>query len=216
MLHHIKRIRIAILNTFRRLREHVGYMKRYFITPSLPVNEDGKVYVNLGSGVNTSKEFVNVDTRPMPHIHYVHPIEELPMFPSNSVDLLYASHVLEHIPREDLIKTLREWRRVLKPSGKLRFGVPDFDGLLTVYERSGRDVNSIVNQLLGQSAPYDDHHTIWNFQYAVETLEKAGFKKVCTWDPKDVDHHEFVDKTARTIAFGVSEVTISLNIEAVK
>lgn len=212
----LKAIRIKLLSFGRYIRERLGYLKRYFVTPDLPKNEDGKVYVNLGCGVNTSKEFVNVDTRPMPHTHYIHEVEDLPMLQKNSVDLLYASHLLEHVPRKDLHKTLKEWRRVLKPGGVLRFGVPDFDKLVEVYTSSGRNINSIVNQLMGQDPPYDDHHTIWNFAYAKKVLEEAGFKNIRRWDPATSDHHEFGDKSMATLPIDGQQVCISLNIEADK
>jgi predicted SAM-dependent methyltransferase len=212
----LKNVRITLLRARYIARERFGYVKRAMVTPPLPVNADGKLYVNLGAGANTSSEFVNIDTRPMPHTHYIHEVEKLPMLASNSVDLLYASHLLEHVPRNDVQAALTEWYRVLKPGGILRFGVPHFDGLVEVYERSGRNVNTIVNQLMGQDAPYDDHHTIWNMAFAQEILLNAGFKEVHLWDPKTVGHHDFIDKTMRSVVLGDKEIVISLNIEAVK
>lgn len=200
----------------RFLLERGGYVQRRFITPQQPRTADGKVYVNLGCGANTSEEFINVDTRPMPHIHHIHEVEHLPMFADGSVDLLYASHLLEHVPRKNVHTTLKEWHRVLKAGGILRFGVHDFDGLVEVYERSGRDVTSIVDQLMGQDGLYDDHHTIWNYAYAKDVLEHTGFRDVRVWNPHTADHHAFIDKTMRTVIVNRKEINISLNVEAVK
>jgi SAM-dependent methyltransferase len=108
----------------------------------MPRNKDGKVYLNLGCGDYTSDEFINMDAVPFRKTHLVADIQRLYMFPSGSVDLIYASHVLEHIPRRNLERTLREWYRVLKPGGILRCGVPDFDGLVEIYHRSGSEVES--------------------------------------------------------------------------
>lgn len=141
----------------------VWYFRRKLVKPKLPVNVDGKVYVNLGCGRHTSKEYINIDTAYLPNIHYLTDVTDLYMLADNSVDLLYASHVLEHIPRTKLLKTLKDWYRVLKPGGKLRFGVPDFDKLIEVYKLSNRDVNSIVNQLMGAVGECDDHHTPFIF-----------------------------------------------------
>jgi predicted SAM-dependent methyltransferase len=174
------------------------------------------VYVNLGAGRNTSGEFINIDTRPLPHTHHIHGVEELPMFNDESVDLLYASHLLEHVEREKLDKTLEEWHRVLKYGGILRFGVPDFDSLIEVYRLSGNNVESVVNQIMGAGAPYDDHHTIWNFDYAEAVLKRVGFREVRRWTPETVDHHDFIDKTMRTVHISGREIPISLNVEAVK
>lgn len=192
------------------------YTKRSFVTPTIPKNSDGKVYINLGSGVHTSKEFINIDTLPFPWVHYIDEIQALPMFKTGTVDFIYASHVAEHINRSELVSTLSEWCRVLKPSGVLRLAIPDFDNLLTIYNASGKDVHSIENQLLGQGCPYDDHHTIWNEKFAREILQKAGFKEVRLWDPSTADHHGFGDKSKRTVFIEGKEIPISLNVEAIK
>jgi len=191
-------------------------IKRNIVNPKLPVNEDGKVYVNLGCGANTGKEFINIDTVVMPHTHYITDITELYMFPNESIDLLYAAHVLEHIKRSKLKKTLKEWYRVLKIGGVFRFGVPDFDQLIEVYEANSRDVNSVIFQIMGSEGEYDDHHTIWNYNFAKKIMEETGFKEVRRWDYKNTDHHDFNDKTSRIIKAGDKDLLISLNLEAVK
>lgn len=194
----------------------VWRIKYTLFREAMPKNKDGKVYLNLGSGDRSGPEFINMDAVPSAHTHIRGTILDLHMFPSNSVDLIYASHVIEHIPRSRLEDTLREWHRVLTPGGTLRFGVPDFDGLIEIYRRSGNDTESIVNQLLGQDGEYDDHHTIWNRAYAEQVLSRAGFTDVRTWDPKTADHHSFKDKTSRTYADEAGTVSISLNLEATK
>ena len=47
----------------------------------------------------------------------------LPMFEDNSVDAIIARHVLEHTI--DVITVLREWRRILKPGGRLIIASPN-------------------------------------------------------------------------------------------
>lgn len=201
--------KISILQTLWRLKYMLHREK-------LPVNPDGKVYVNLGCGVNTSKEFVNVDAVPQEKTHFIADIQRLFMFPDNSVDLIYASHVIEHIPRTHLERTIAEWFRALRPGGVLRFGVPDFDALIEMYKRSGNDTESIVNQLLGQDGEYDDHHTIWNKAYAEKLLTRIGFENVREWDPETVEHHDFHDKTNRKFETKDGSLRISLNLEATK
>ena len=216
MINLLKSVRRSLMCAGRSVKTRVGYFKRLVITPSMPKNPDGMVYINLGSGAYTSPEFINIDSRTMPQVHYIADVERLPMFADGSADLIYASHLVEHINRGDLPTVLREWRRVLKNGGILRFGVPDFDGLVEIYQTSGKDVNSIMSQLLGQTPPYDDHHTIWNFKYAEALLKNAGFKIIRLWDPKKVDHHNFTDKTGRAMDIGGRLISISLNVEAVK
>lgn len=189
---------------------------KYRLFPErLPINSDGKVYLHLGAGNKASPEFINIDAVPFKHTHHVQDISDLSRFPSGSVDMIYASHVIEHLPRKKLVSILSEWRRVLKAGGVLRFGVPDFDRLIEMYQASDNDVESVVNQLMGQDSEYDDHHSIWNRAYAESILKRAGFSEVRAWDPESVDHHEFTDKTNRAYEIGGRKIPFSLNLEAV-
>ena len=176
----VQKFKIFLIGAKIKMYYFYWAIKRHFITPKFPINKDGKRYVNLGCGVNTSKEFINVDTIPLPHIHHINNIQKLFMFPNNSVDFIYASHAMEHIPRSKLVKSLKDWYRVLKPGGVLRFGVPNFDKLIEVYQASERNVDSIINQLMGSEGEHDDHHTIWNLEYAKTILKETGFKEIVT------------------------------------
>jgi SAM-dependent methyltransferase len=44
---------------------------------------------------------------------------------TDTFDLVYASHVLEHIPWHKTDSTLKEWVRILKPGGILEIWVPN-------------------------------------------------------------------------------------------
>ena len=54
-------------------------------------------------------------------------------FGSNSIDVVYHSHLMEHIDRENVKDFLIEVKRVLKPNGIHRIVVPDFYLLCTKY-----------------------------------------------------------------------------------
>jgi len=53
---------------------------------------------------------------------------------TNSYDLVYTSHLLEHLSQETVYFTLREIYRILKPGGGLRISVPNIDLPLLHYE----------------------------------------------------------------------------------
>ncbi|WP_432797351.1 class I SAM-dependent methyltransferase [Poriferisphaera sp. WC338] len=46
-------------------------------------------------------------------------------FESGTFDVVYASHILEHIPWYQTTEALAEWTRILKPEGKLEIWVPN-------------------------------------------------------------------------------------------
>jgi predicted SAM-dependent methyltransferase len=65
--------------------------------------------------------------------HYIGDARDLSIFKSGEFALLYASHVLEHIPWYQSLDTLREWRRVLCAGGILEVWVPDALKIATAY-----------------------------------------------------------------------------------
>ena len=126
-------------------------------------------------------------------------------------------HILEHIERSDLQRVLTEMKRVLKKGGILRLSVPDFDKLIDVYNDSGKDINTITNQLMGgQDHKYNFHYTVFNYKSLSELCLQAGFKKVVSWNPENCLYHNFKDKANRKIKVNDKEHFISLNLEAVK
>ncbi len=54
-------------------------------------------------------------------------------WPDNSVDVIVASHLLEHITRAEGLNFLRECRRVLKTGGTIRIAVPDLRTMAYAY-----------------------------------------------------------------------------------
>lgn len=54
-------------------------------------------------------------------------------FDISSVDVVYSSHVLEHLDRDVAPKFITECFRVLKPNGTIRLVVPDFELIAREY-----------------------------------------------------------------------------------
>jgi SAM-dependent methyltransferase len=63
----------------------------------------------------------------MPDNLMVHDIARGIPFADSSVDMVYHSHVLEHLDRGVASQFIRECARVLKPGGLIRIVVPDFE-----------------------------------------------------------------------------------------
>jgi predicted SAM-dependent methyltransferase len=51
----------------------------------------------------------------------------------NTVDVIYHSHVLEHLYKDDGEKFIKDCFRVLKPSGIIRIAVPDLEKICKEY-----------------------------------------------------------------------------------
>lgn len=87
----------------------------------LPQGADGKILLHIGCGDIDAPGFVNLDARPQPHVHIVTTnLFKLSMIPDGAVDLIYMSHVLEHVSHLDVVSAMREFRRILRPDGVLR------------------------------------------------------------------------------------------------
>jgi len=218
-----------MLKFIRKLRRIVGIIYRNFkftffqevrrelFPPKLPKTKDNKVYIHLGCGHVNVPQFINIDLLPYSHIHYIQQIDDLSIFPNEYADLLYASHVLEHISYNALSKVLKEWHRVLKKGGVLYISVPDFDKLIDVYSSEQREIKTIISPLMGgQDHSFNYHKAAFNEKYLKELLLSIGFKEVERWEPKKVEMHSFEDWASRPIKVNAREYPISLNIEAVK
>lgn len=81
--------------------------------------------LNLGCGKLVKKGYVNLDSVKLKGVDVVHDLEKFPYpFKDNEFDEIYCSHLLEHL--SDLIKVMKELRRILKPKGKLKVVAPYF------------------------------------------------------------------------------------------
>jgi len=200
-----------------KLKSRILGIKNFFVSPKLPENPGGKILIHLGCGDIASPEFINVDVRPGPHIHFVRDVTDLAIFEKNWSDLIYACHILEHISHRNIENVLWEWRRVLKKGGVLRLSVPDFDKIVHIYECSSRDINSIIKPLMGGQGYKDNvHRSAFNQKYLTEKLMDVGFREIRQWDPDKVSNHEFQDWASSIFKANDKKYQISLNIEAVK
>lgn len=75
-------------------------------------------------GVDTSARAVQLARARVPAASVVHIAADayLP-FPDDTFDAILAQHVIEHLPHADT--ALQEWRRVLKPNGRLALATPN-------------------------------------------------------------------------------------------
>jgi predicted SAM-dependent methyltransferase len=177
--------------------------------------------LHLGSGNSRIEGFCNIDGNPMLQCDLVSGLEELKLN-SDSVDVIYASHVFEHIPRAGTTAFLKEWWRVLKPEGRLYLCVPDLEALFKIYlenlPRYDTDEGRALVDLAcgvaygGQVDQYDFHYYGYSFVTLKALLESVGFKNVVRFKHNDLVFDPPVDASAAQIG----ESPISLNVSTVK
>ena len=74
--------------------------------------------LHLGCGNIRLPGFCNVDILNTIAVDVVSDISKLDNFSNNSIELIYACHVLEHFSHEEVKRVLSRWYQVLSPGGE--------------------------------------------------------------------------------------------------
>jgi predicted SAM-dependent methyltransferase len=156
-----------------------------------------------------------LDVEPRPEVDYIADASDLSQFESDSVEAIYASHVLEHFHyrlNNELLNTLREWHRVLKPGGKLLISVPDLKILCWLYLHPNLvfvERHHLMSILFGgQTNMYDVHKVGFDFDILAIYLEEAGFR-----DYEQVSEFNLFNDCS---SLRILDTLISLNVIATK
>lgn len=156
---------------------------------------DGLVKLNIGSFINMFHYgWVNIDILDLKRyadangyiFKQVDVTKGLP-YKDNSVDLIVAHHLIEHLDRQQGEKFLRECFRVLKPGGLIRLSAPDAELLCDAFlkgkimeyrhvnvgvEKAQDDAEALYHLLLA------GHKTIYTCKSLKKLLKKIGFEDV--------------------------------------
>ncbi|WP_392482235.1 class I SAM-dependent methyltransferase [Nostoc sp. C110] len=166
-------------------------------------------------GHQTHPDWKIFDIEPRPEVDYIGNASDLSQFESNSIAAIYASHVLEHFYHaidNELINTLTEWYRVLKPGGQLFISVPDLNTLCWLYLFPGIklvDRLYLMRIIFGaQTNIYDVHKVGFDFEILAVCLEQVGFTKY-----QQVQEFDLFNDSSK---IRVSSILVSLNVIANK
>lgn len=89
--------------------------------------------LNVGCGANFHEGWCNIDLVSRDHRVMQYDIRRGLPFEDNSFDVVYHSHVLEHLTPHQGRDLLTECHRVLGPEGILRIVVPDLERIAQLY-----------------------------------------------------------------------------------
>ena len=145
-------------------------------------------YLNAGCGPNIAPGFMNLDYYWRPGTLCWDLTTALP-FENSSLQGVYSEHCLEHLSYEDSSNVLKEFRRVLRPNGRLRVVVPDAELYVDLYLRHRNGENVVI--------PYEEelpiktplfalnrimrdfgHLYAYDFDALKDLIEKAGFRSI--------------------------------------
>lgn len=163
-----------------------------------------------GEQVKDGWKILNAQAKP--GVDFIGDISDLSQFDENSIEEIYASHVLEHVKQSSVLLTLRGLNRIIKVGGLLYISVPDLDILAHTFinPSASPQVKFHVMRMIfgGQVDQFDFHYFGWNQLFLTEFLTEAGFSEI-----------------ARVVSFGLFSDTseekpfgfpISLNMVAKK
>jgi len=174
--------------------------------------------LHLGCGDKHIDGFINIDFRYLPGVDEINNVSILKKYNNNSVDLIYASHVLEHFTRWEYKMVLKRWYDILKPNGILRLGVPDFNSIVEYYNKT-KDLRTISGLLYGgQDYVGNTHYWTWDFETLKNELEEIGFNDIKRYNWKETEHSHIDDYTQCYLPHMDKKngLLMSLNIEAKK
>ena len=174
--------------------------------------------LHLGCGDKHLEGYTNIDIRYLPGVDKVDNIKFLRQYRLNSIDEIYACHVLEHFSRWEYESVLTRWFEILKPGGLLKIAVPDFESIVKLYN-SGTALKTVMGLLYG-GQDYDEnfHHVTWDFETMKSDLSKIGFGHIEKYDWRNTPHSYMDDFSQSYLPHMNKEsgTLVSLNIKAFK
>jgi len=175
--------------------------------------------LHLGCGDKILKGFTNVDIRKKEGVDLVDDISSLSGIKNESVELIYACHVLEHFGRYEYKKVLKRWYDVLETGGTLRLAVPDLKKVFHLYVEKNTPLNTLMGFIYGgQTYEHNYHYVGFDYDTLKNDLLEIGFKQVHSWDWRETDHSD-VDDFSQSYLPHMDKKNgqlMSLNIETIK
>ena len=144
--------------------------------------------INIGCGSRFNENWINVDIQPVNNRIIAHDISnELP-FTDNYFDVVYHSHVIEHLQRDKVAVFLEDCYRVLKPGGILRIAAPDLEQITRMY------LLSLDNAYEGKAGWDDNYNWMMLELYDQVVRVKSGGEMLKYLHRKSIPNIEFISE----------------------
>ncbi len=161
-----------------------------------------------GEEIKEGWKILNIQKKP--GVDFIGDITDLSQFEDESIEEVYASHVLEHVSIINKQKTFNGVHRILKKEGRFYISVPNLESIAQVFLQlpDGRSKYDLMTLIYGgQTDDYDFHYCgFWpNFLFSL--LINAKFKKY----KREKFFNIFKDTSMNTFD---GNIPISLNVIA--
>lgn len=130
------------------------------------------ICLDIGCGRDKREGYIGIDRYLGGDV--IASMDRLP-FANDSVDEIYSSHALEHMPKNMIIPILREWSRVIKPHCVMQIRVPDLVWCCTKWLQ--HQTNDWWMDIIfgNQEHEGEFHKTGFTFQILERYLNDAGW-----------------------------------------
>ena len=175
--------------------------------------------VNIGCGSRYLPGWVNLDAARGDHIDIVWDLRRGMPFPGESCSAIFGEHVIEHIPKADAERLLRECYRVLQPGGVIRLSTPDAGKFLRAYvndrefladPRFAEAAETSMDRVNMMMREYGQHLWVYDIELISLILQRAGFSSVLEQNFGSSTHPQMLGIDLAERAFE------SLYVEAIK
>jgi predicted SAM-dependent methyltransferase len=163
--------------------------------------------LNVGCGLTISDNAINIDssfslllrwapiinksiTKFPKEVRYGNIVNGL-KYENNYFDIIYCSHMLEHLSKDDFTLAIRELYRITKNGGIFRFVIPDIEYLIKKYSdkeniceflnESGlgysKSKKGLINKII-YALTNTKHEWLWSYTELEKILFEVGFNSV--------------------------------------
>jgi predicted SAM-dependent methyltransferase len=133
---------------YARLRRHCERAQPTLCEAYLAAHAEPKLHI--GCGKHLIRGWLNSDYFPSnPEVVHLDGVKPYP-FESNTFELIYSEHMIEHVPLGSGAAMIAECFRVLRPGGRLRLSTPDLQFLLDLMKPDKSDLQRAYIQWANQ------------------------------------------------------------------
>lgn len=146
--------------------------------------------LQFGCGAFPALGWINANLEPGLGVDIRCDIREGLPLRSDSINYVASMHALCELPYLEIVPALRELRRVLKPGGVIRLGLPDLDRAIAAYVKADLDYFSIPEgetaslsgKFIVQMTWYGTNLMMFTEEFTRELLERAELRDItrCT------------------------------------
>jgi len=99
-------------------------------------------------------------------------------FDDHSIDVIFSSHFLEHLFKEQAQALLREAHRTLKRGGRIRIIIPDLAYAFSLYQQGEKERALDLFYLESCAGQLGTHKYLYDYELIERALNNEGFQQV--------------------------------------